>query len=100
MDGRLVVGGVSFYLLPGNTVCRHIAHLIIGRPNCAIIEFQDVLVNVTDLSHPQFYAQRANVQHVLEQLRLKQGQLNAMINVLNKSDKVYVVSMVMKNWSV
>lgn len=52
---------------------------------------QDVLVNVSDLSHPQFYAQRANVQHVLEQLRLTQGQLNAMINVLNKADKVYAM---------
>lgn len=51
---------------------------------------QDVLVNVTDLSHPQFYAQRTNVQHVLEQLRLSQAQLNSMITVLNKADKVYV----------
>lgn len=50
---------------------------------------QDVLVNVTDLSHPQFYAQKANVQHVLEQLQLTQGQLNSMITVLNKADKVY-----------
>lgn len=49
---------------------------------------QDVLVNVTDLSHPQFYAQRVNVQQVLRQLQLKQGQLNSMINVLNKADKV------------
>ena len=53
---------------------------------------QDVLVNVTDLSHPQFHAQRANVQHVLEQLRLSHGQLNAMITVLNKADKVYVAT--------
>ena len=50
-------------------------------------------MNVTDLSHPQFYAQRANVQHVLEQLRLTQGQLNAVITVLNKADKVYVKCM-------
>ena len=55
-----------------------------------ILFLQDVLVNVTDLSHPQFYAQRANVQHVLEQLRLTQGQLNAVVTVLNKADKVYV----------
>lgn len=50
--------------------------------------FQDVLVHVIDGSHPQAYAQRANVLKVLEQLDLRPQLMESLINVVNKTDKM------------
>ncbi len=49
---------------------------------------QDVIVHLRDASHPQYYAQRANVMKVLQQLNLRPSLLENMVEVLNKCDKV------------
>ena len=48
---------------------------------------QDVLVHVIDGSHPQAYAQRADVVGVLEQLQLRPQMLENAISVVNKVDR-------------
>ncbi len=45
-----------------------------------------MLVSVTDVSHPQSYAQRANVLKVLTQLNPRQRLLDDMVEVFNKAD--------------
>ena len=54
---------------------------------------QDVLVHVRDSSHPQSYAQKADVMKVLRQLDLTPGLVESMIEVLNKSDKMLVLKL-------
>ena len=49
---------------------------------------QDLLVHVRDQSHPQAYAQRANVLKVLAQLDLRPGLIENMVEVVNKVDKL------------
>ena len=47
-------------------------------------------MHLTDVSHPQYYAQKANVLKVLSQLNPKQQLLDNMVDVLNKTDKLLV----------
>lgn len=45
-------------------------------------------MHVIDGSHPQAYAQRADVVDVLERLELRPHMLENVLNVVNKSDKM------------
>ena len=57
-----------------------------------LVMSKDVLVHVRDASHPLSYAQKADVMKVLRQLDLTPGLVESTIEVLNKSDKVLVLT--------
>ena len=52
------------------------------------INFQDVIVHVRDISHPDKEAQNQNVFDTLDSLSLPDTLRSSIINVANKIDKL------------
>jgi 50S ribosomal subunit-associated GTPase HflX len=52
-----------------------------------LIAFQDLLIHVMDLAHPDLLAQRDNVFETLQNLRIRQFLIDSIVNVGNKLDK-------------
>ena len=50
--------------------------------------FQDLIVHVRDISHPETVNQKANVLNVLKNLQVPDKLMNSMVEVHNKVDLV------------
>lgn len=50
--------------------------------------FQDLLIHVRDISHPETVHQKLNVLNVLKNLKIPEELMNSMIEVHNKIDLV------------
>jgi len=57
--------------------------------NCRFALFQDLLIHVRDLSHPDHKNQLKNVLRVLSNLRVNPQLLGNIIEVRNKMDKIW-----------
>lgn len=58
------------------------------RPLASSLRFQDLIVHVRDISHPETVNQKVNVLNVLKNLQIPERLVNSIIEVHNKIDLV------------
>jgi len=54
-----------------------------------LLVFQDLIVHVRDISHPETVMQKVNVLKVLQSLQIPERLLSSMVEVHNKVDLVH-----------